>query len=73
MPTHKDMLLEKHVFENVNYVTHILFINMINLKKTKFKNDNDLLKAFMSREYNNIYFVTENVSTQKSMMFEFVP
>ena len=46
---------------------------MINLKKTKFKNDNDLLKAFMSREYNNTYFVTENVSTQKSMMFEFVP
>ena len=67
------MLLEKHVFENVNYVTHILFINMIILKKTKFKNDNNLLKTFMSREYNNIYFVTENVSTQKSMMFEFVP
>ena len=46
---------------------------MINFKKTEFKNDNDLLNAFMSREYNNIYFVTENVSTQNSMMFEFVP
>ena len=72
MPTHKDMLLEKHVFENVPYVPHILFINMIILKKTKLNNDNDLLKTFMSRKYNIIYFVTKNVSTQKSMMFEFV-
>ena len=55
MPTHKDMLLEKHKFENVNYVTHILFINMINLKKTKFKNDNDLLR--LSCQENTITFI----------------